>query len=99
MIIFVRLIVRRCFSSSLGDLGVKIKQLNERKQFQKAIDLFYANQNQPNISALAVNQTLKAFIELKEFNRAIELHQRLPSTSLNNYYIRNSLIRLYSELF
>ena len=98
MIFFPRFICRR-FASTFIDLGVQIKQLNDAKQFQKAIDLFNTNyqHQQSNLSALTVNQALKACIELGDFNHAIDLHQRLSSKLLNNYFIRNSLIRLYSE--
>ena len=96
MIFFPRFIGRR-FGSSFIDLGTRIKQLNDTKEFQKAINLFNSNHHQSNFSALTINQALKACIELSDFNRAINLHQHLSSKLLNNYFIRNSLIRLYSQ--
>jgi hypothetical protein len=92
---FGRLICRRQVST-LPDLGTRIKQLNDARDFHKALALFDVHVQQQDPTALAVNQALKACIALGDFKRAINIHQRLSPQLLSNFFIQNNLIRLYS---
>ncbi len=73
-----------------------MKQLNDRKQFNKAISLFnHHRQNQA--TPLIINQALKACIHLNDFQRGKLIHEGLSPFLLNNSFIRTNLIRLYSN--
>jgi flagellin-specific chaperone FliS len=98
MISLIRFISRR-FQSTVIDLGFEMNKLNDNRQFQKAITLYedqIRKQNQQNTS-LAVNQALKACIELNDIKRAIDIHKNLSSSLTNNQFIQTNLIRLYSK--
>ena len=83
-------------SSTFVDVGMQMKQLNDTKQFSKAISVFdHHRQKQP--TPLTINQALKSCIHLKDFHRGKIIHQELSPSLLNNQYIRANLIRLYSK--
>ena len=84
--------------STLSDLGAKMKQLNDIGQYQKVLELYETQTHEkqkPN--TLVVNQALKAYIELGDFKRGVNIHKSLSPYLVNNTFIRNSLIRLYSK--
>ena len=66
-------------SSTFVDLGGQMQRLNNNRQFKQSIALFDAHtEKQPN--AFAVNQALKACIQLDDINRGIQIHHNLPSS-------------------
>jgi len=96
---FVRFQIRsRCLFSTFIDFNNQLKQLNANKQYEKVIDLFenYTQQNIP--TDIAINQTLKACIELGDLKRGSDIYQRLSSQSKQNHFIQTNLIRLFSKL-
>jgi len=83
-------------SSSFVDIGLQMKEFNDRRQFNKAISLFnHYLGKQP--TPLIINQALKACIHLNDFQRGKIIHQGLSPFLLNNSFIRTNLIRLYSN--
>ena len=96
MLFVGRFVCRRLRSTSV-DLGAEVKRLNDTQQYREAIAHFdrHAPDQKESLSALVINQTLKACIALADFPRASEIHRSLSSQLLKNIYIRNSLIRLY----
>lgn len=95
---FVRFQIRsRCLFSTFIEFNNQLRQLNANKQYEKVIDLFenYAQQNIP--TDIAINQTLKACIELGDFKRGSDIHQRLSSQSKQNHFIQTNLIRVFSK--
>jgi uncharacterized membrane protein YukC len=87
----------RCLFSTLVDFNNQLKQLNNNKQYEKVINLFenYSQQHIP--TDIAINQTLKACIELGDLKRASDIHQRLSPQSKKNHFIQTNLIRLFSK--
>jgi hypothetical protein len=78
-----------------------MKKLNDNRQLQKAIELYedqIKKENKQNTS-LAVNQALKACIELDDIKRANDISNKLSPTRANNPFIQANLIRLHSMLF
>ena len=85
-------------SSTFVDLGGQMQRLNNNRQFKQSIALFDAHtEKQPN--AFAVNQALKACIQLDDINRGIQIHHNLPSSFVYNDFIQATLIHLYSRSF
>ena len=83
-------------SSTFVDIAKQMKQLNDTKQFSKAISLFdLYPQQKPN--GFIINQALKACIHLNDFHRGKIIHQQLSPSLLNDPFVRTNLIRLYSK--
>ena len=74
-----------------------MRQLNETKQYSKALSLFDRQLRKQQSTSLIINQALKACIHLNNFDRGKVIHQQLSSFLLNNPFIRTNLIRLYSN--
>ena len=89
---------RRLFSTSVNDLGIRIKQLND-KTISKSTSFFNERDQEQRSNSVVINQTLRTCIELGDFNRAKDIHKRLPSYLIKNHFISASLIRLYSKSF
>ena len=81
------------------DLGLKLKLLNEKKQYREVLDLFdkYKDRNILKFSSLAITQALKACTYLGELQRGSTIHQLLLSRLDSDVYIQVSLIHLYSK--
>jgi hypothetical protein len=99
MILLVRFSVRR-FLSTFSDIGSQIKKFNDNGQFEKAIGLYEDQIKKQNkaITSLIINQALKACIELDDIKRGKDIHKNLSPSMINNSFIQNNLIRLYSKL-
>lgn len=100
MIFLIRFSSRR-FLSTFLDLSSQIKKLNDNGQFEKAIDLYEDQIKKPNKqnTSLAVNEALKACIELDDIKRAKDIYKNLSPSMVNNSFIQANLIRLHSKLF
>ena len=83
-------------SSTFVDIGMQMKQLNDSKQYSKAIALFNSHIKKQS-TPLTINQALKSCIYLNDFHRGKMIHQQLSPSQVNNKYIRTNLIRLYSK--
>ncbi len=86
-------------SSTAIHVSNKMKQLNNVKQFRKVIDLFDSYIQSDIPTDIIINQTLKACIELKDFQRGKEIHRNLPAQLRNNSFLHYDLIHLYSKFF
>jgi len=86
-------------SSTAIYVSNQMKQLNNVKQFRKVINLFDSYIQNDIPTDVIINQTLKACLELKDFQRGIEIHRNLSAQSLNNSSIQYYLIHLYSKFF
>ncbi|CAF1431394.1 unnamed protein product [Rotaria sp. Silwood1] len=89
----------RRFLSSFLDLSNQMKNLNTNSQFRKALDLYEYEIKKENKqkTSLAVNQALKACVELGDIERGKNIHKNLSPTMINNSFIQATLIRLYME--
>ena len=91
------------FCRRLGSISVvldmQMKQLNDKKKYREAIELFESSLQQNKSSTkLLFDQALRACIELKDFQRGIEIESKISSNWMQNLFIRNRLIRLHSWL-
>lgn len=88
----------RYLSSSL-DLSFKMKNLNDNRQFKKAIDLYESEIKKETTqnTSLAVNQALRSCIELADIKRGKDIHKNLSVSMMNNPFIQANLVRLYSK--
>ncbi|CAF3990015.1 unnamed protein product [Rotaria sp. Silwood1] len=83
---------------SYYNLGIEMKNLNDRKEYRKALDLFYEyeHKNKEMISDVVINQALKSFTNIKDFQGGLHIFKKYSSRIENNNYIIASLIHLYS---
>ena len=98
MNLFIRFISRR-FTSTLVDLGAQMKKLNDNGHYKDSIKLFedHTKDNERILTTLAVNQALRACIEIKDYGRGENIHKNLSSLLVQNSFIQTNLIRLYSK--
>ena len=99
---FSFLLVGRRLASTYVALDVQMKQLNDKKKYRQAIDLFenlIQGKKQSTISSLAIDQAIRASTELKDYKRAIKIEENLSPDLIQNNFIRTRLIRLHSLLF
>lgn len=85
---------------SNGDLGDRMKVLNDNKQFEKVIKLFYEyteNNTIEQCSNWIIIQTLKACTQLGDLKRGMDIHQQVSHRLKHDSYIVPSLIHLYSK--
>ncbi|CAF1478225.1 unnamed protein product [Adineta steineri] len=78
---------------------IEMKKLNDKKEFEKAIDLFskYEEKSNETLCDLSVNQVLKSFTNRKDFQGGLNIHQRYLSRIEKNSFILASLIHFYME--
>lgn len=75
----------------------QIKNLNDRKEFSKAIALFNKHKHEQIPTDRSIVQVLKACTQLRDVKLGIKIHKELSNHSLKNVHIRSSLIHFYSE--
>jgi len=95
------IIFRRLSSTSIK-FDIQMKQFNDQKEYKKSIDLFekfLKEKTLSKISRLAIDQAIRALIELKQYQRAIQMEQNLSPNLIENDFIRTRFIRLHSTLF
>jgi len=95
------IIYRRLLSTSIK-FDIQMKQFNDQKKYQKSIDLFenfLKEKPLSKISRLAIDQAIRALIELKQYQRALEIKQNLSPNLIENVFIRNRFIHFYSTSF
>ena len=80
------------------DPGIRMKLLNDKKQFKKALELFdkHKENDIQTFSSLTITQSLKACAHLRELQRGLNIHNLLSSRANDDMYILVSLIHLYS---
>ena len=77
---------------------VLMKQFNDQKKYQQSIDVFekfLKEKTLAKMSPFVINQALRALIELKQYQRAMEIKQHLPQSLIDNDFVRYQFIRLY----
>ncbi|CAF0925904.1 unnamed protein product [Adineta steineri] len=98
-LIYVDIKCKICMIRSYYNLSIEMKKLNDKKEFEKAIDLFskYEEKSNETICDLSVNQVLKSFTNRKDFQGGLNIHQRYLSRIEKNSFILASLIHFYME--
>lgn len=98
----VVIFVRKCRLTSQSEiaLGNEMKRLNEKKQFEKVLNLFdiYRQDHAKVFSSMIITQALKASTQIEDLQRGIAIDQFVSSSKHNDSYISASLIHLYSKL-
>lgn len=79
-------------------LAVKMKHLNDSKDFGAVLTLFDRCNDQEKRLSRVVVQALKACAQLGDLERGKAIHKTLVDTSLADSYIQAVLIQLYSKL-
>ncbi|CAF0744675.1 unnamed protein product [Adineta steineri] len=81
------------------DLGKQMKLFNDKKQFNKTIELFdkQMKSNTKTFSSLIITQVLKACAHLEDIQRGKTIHQLISSRIKDDSYISASLIHLYMQ--
>ena len=92
----LRSFVRTVSISSNVELGLQMKQLNDKKQFKSALSLFNKH-NQREMNDLAINQALKSCLHLRDFQRGLSIYKQLSSPSLKCSHIQSSLVQLFGK--
>lgn len=88
-------IQRLKFTESKLNIAAEMKKLNDQHRFHEALRLFDEQQSkQPD--DLSINQALKACSKQRDFKRGLAIEKRIPVSSLENHYVRSSLINFYS---
>ena len=95
----IRSIQRSAGHPSDAQLLDQIKQLNHRKQYAKAIDLFnqYHARNSKGMASMIIAQALKACTQLQDRRRATQLHRIIAPYVDKDPYVLSASISLYSE--
>ena len=79
------------------DSSVQTNTLNDKKQYEKTLGLF--RQNSSSVTDVSINQALKACTKQRDLQRGKIIHQQLSSSSLENPFIRCSLLYSSSNRF
>lgn len=88
--------IRSATNFSNINLETKMRKLNEQQEYSKALALFdQVNKFESPTDRILV-QALNACAQLKSLERGRRIHRQLDDRSLNNDYIRSTLIHLYS---
>ncbi|CAF3656312.1 unnamed protein product [Rotaria sp. Silwood1] len=84
---------------SYCNLGMEMKKLNDRKEFRKALVLFneYEDKNSGIISDVAINQALKSFTNIEDFQGGSYIYIKYSSRIEKNCFILASLIHFYMQ--
>ncbi len=77
-------------------LNNQMKQLNDKKQFKEALEIFdeYKKTNPEAPSDFINNQALKACTQIGDLQRGLYIHRLFSSQIRNNLHILASLIYL-----
>ena len=75
---------------------IEMKRLNDSGQFSQVLKLFDEVQQREIPRDQAIVQALKACTRLKDLQRGVTIHKKLPNHSTKNNHIQSTLIHLYS---
>ena len=75
----------------------EMKRLNDRKEFAKVIALFDKYKHEQIPTDRSIVQVLKACARLGDVKYGVNIHKELSNHSLNDVYIRSTLIHFYSK--
>ena len=75
-----------------------MKKLNESKQYKQALDLFheYEQNNNQTPSNLAINEALRSFTKIKDFQGGSSMYSRYSFEIEKDSFSTASLINFYS---
>ena len=90
---------RTMFHRSHSNLGIRMKQLNDSKQFRETLILFDESQpkNLNDLPSTVLTQVFKACTKIEDYQRALDIYTRLSFQTANDPFIIASVIHLYSE--
>ncbi|CAF1570069.1 unnamed protein product [Rotaria magnacalcarata] len=79
--------------------GINMKKLNDRKEFKQAVELFhkYEHKNSEIISDVAIDQALKSFTNMEDFQGGSDIYQRYLCRIENNCFTLASIIHFYMQ--
>ncbi|CAF1340153.1 unnamed protein product [Adineta ricciae] len=91
--------IRRTITSSpRSNIELEMKNLNDKKHFTKALDLFDKHQQSSEIlTDKVIVQALKACTQLTSFERGRSIHEKLSNQSTKNMFVQTSLIHFYMQ--
>ena len=80
------------------NLGYEMKLLNDKKEYQKALELFdkMKDKNIEKVSSMMITQALKASTQINDFQRGSNIHQMISSRLKIDNHILTSLIHFFS---
>ncbi|CAF4330360.1 unnamed protein product [Rotaria magnacalcarata] len=84
-------------TKSYINLGTKMKLLNDKKQFEKALAIFdqHGINNITTLSNFAITQVLKACAHMRDVQRGKIIHNLIASETKNDIYVSSTLIHMY----
>ncbi|CAF1159522.1 unnamed protein product [Adineta steineri] len=82
-------------SSSSKAIYSRMKGLIDSKQYEKALSIF--DQESHLCKDIEINMALKACINLKDYQRGMNIQKKLSQNSLENPYIQTTLIQFYMQ--
>ncbi|CAF5183329.1 unnamed protein product, partial [Rotaria magnacalcarata] len=84
-------------TKSYINLGTKMKLLNDKKQFEKALAIFdqHGINNITTLSNFAITQVLKACAHMRDIQRGKIIHNLIASETKNDIYVSSTLIYMY----
>ena len=91
-------VTHRATNSRGIHIEIEMKQLNDRKEFGKAMALFNEHKDQEIRTDRSIVQALKACTGLRDVKHGVNIHKELTNQSLNNVYIQTALIHFYSKI-
>jgi hypothetical protein len=91
-------VIHKATNSTHINIETEMKNLNDRKEFVKAIALFDKHKHQQMPTDRAVVQALKACTRLGDLKHGVNIHKQLSNDSLKDVYIQSTLIHFYSKL-
>ena len=92
--------VRRCKSiRTVTDLGNRMKEFNDKKQYQQVLQLFDKNKDQDisKFSSMIITQILKACAQMGDLQRGSIISNVVRHRIKNDSYILASLIHWNSK--
>ena len=87
-------------SKSNFNLASEMKMFNEKKEFEKVLNLFdeWNEKKDQRSSSMVITQALKACTRMQDLQRGMKIHHSISSDSKEDAFILTSLIHFYSKL-
>lgn len=89
-------LVRSAASLSPIDIEIEMRRLNRQRQYSDVLNLYDQTKMHEKPNDRIIVQALNACAQSKSFELGQRIHNQLDQRSLNNDYIRSTLINLYS---
>lgn len=87
--------------SSISTAENQMKMMIAKRKFHEVIDLFdsYTQKHFQVTSSILVTHVLKAYTQLGDRQRGLQLHKTISSSLKQDPYVLSSLIHFYSEFY